>query len=221
MRARKPRGSFSSSDSDAAIAVEQREALADVGEADAAPSDNPAVETRAGVGHDESTRWRRRTSNTHVDAPAARAGLDAVLDRVLGERDDHARRDRAIGDVVGNVHRPREAPSEPRLHDAEIGADHRGLLADRRHLVAQRGCGGAQEADELADEARGLRRALFRELLRAAERVEQEVRLDLQLQQLELRLGELARRLALPRLGFEMRGRARGTRDCAGARSAR
>ncbi len=72
-------------------------------------------------------------------------------------------------------------------------------------VLAQRRGRGTQEPDQVGNQARRLRRTLLRELLRAAERVEQEVRLDLQLQQLQLRLGELPRELALPRLRLEAR----------------
>ena len=89
---------------------------------------------------------------------------------------------------------------------AEVRRRERPFLGQRRLVVAHRRRRGAQEADQVGDQPRGGGGALLRELLRATQRVEQEVRLDLQLQHPELRFGELARQRALPRLGLEVAG---------------
>ena len=206
MRARNPRGAFSSSDERRALAVQELEPLADVGEADAAcGQSDPRARRRCRRRRDRRRRRRRARRRTSMRPPRGLGSMPCLIAFSVSVITMPG----GIGQSAtssATSHGPREPRAEPRLHDAEVGADHRRLLANRRHLVAQRRRRGAQEADELADEARRLRRALLRELLRAAQRVEQEVRLDLQLQELELRLGELARRLALPRLGLEVRG---------------
>ncbi len=136
MRARNPPGSFSSSSSDAAppnSSARRSRTLA---------SPMPgrrrhAGETRAGV-RDRAHQRPVRGVDRDVDAAAARGGLDAVLDRILDQRDQHSRRHRHRLEVLGERHRPRQPPAEPRLHDAEVGADHACLLPQRGHLVAQR-----------------------------------------------------------------------------------
>jgi hypothetical protein len=53
------------------------------------PSDNPSARP-APVSATTIDALSPSQLEQHVDAAAARAGLDAVLDRVFGQRDDHA-----------------------------------------------------------------------------------------------------------------------------------
>ncbi len=89
MRAQNPCGSTSASSSDARSpnSSSRRSRML------ARPmplADGPIVQAHAGVGYAQRERIAV-TRDRHVDAAAAWRRLDAVLDRVLGERDQHAR----------------------------------------------------------------------------------------------------------------------------------
>ena len=171
-----------------------------------------AAEARAGVGDVDAParaavarrRARRRC------APPPRQGsmpcLIAFSTSVISMPGGIAQ-SASVGRDVDRATRAR-APSRVCMI-ARYAPHHRRLLPQRRRLVAQRGRRRAQEADQIGDQPRGLGRALLRELLRAAERVEQEVRLDLQLQELAaaIRRAAATARSAAPR--------PRGARSCA------
>ena len=126
MRATKPRGSFSSSSSDAASpysSLRRSRMLA-------SPMPCPARRRReAGTGVGDARRRaarRRSTRAAIVDAPAPGERLDAVLDRVLDQRDQHARRQRQRRRAPA-ARRSRQSSrrAEPRAHDREVRVDHR------------------------------------------------------------------------------------------------
>jgi len=113
--------------------------------------------------------------------------LDAVLQRVLDQRDQHAGRYGRVIETRRDVDPIGEPLAEPRLHDRQIRADHRCLIPERRRVFPQRRRRRAQETDQVGDQPRGIRCTLFGELLGAPECVEQKVRLNLQLQHPQLR----------------------------------
>ena len=204
-----------------ALAVQQGNALADVRQADALAR-RAAAEAGAGVGDDQldarvgrSRRARSHSGAARVvrcsvhpprrqrDRAAVLRRLDAVLDGVLDQRDQHPRRQRAVATGgrrcrCANVERAdRRRVRMMARYAPPCAASSPSVAASRRSDGGRR----AQEADQVGDQPRRLGRALLGELLRAAERVEQEMRLDLRLQQLELGFGEPARqrRSAAPR----------------------
>jgi len=114
-----------------------------------------------------------------------------VLDRVLDERDEDRRQHRRIAQGGGKLEGVGQARPEPHLHHAQVAVDHLEFIAERGALGAQPGERAAQEADEVRSKRCGLRRAALRELLHGAERVEQEMRLDLRLDQAQPRCAQL------------------------------
>ena len=94
IRAMKPRGSLASSSSVAPLAEQQRESLAHVRKPDALSGLVPAPQPGAGVGDGQQQALRLERLRADLDAAAVGRELDAVLDRVLDERDQHARRKR-------------------------------------------------------------------------------------------------------------------------------
>ena len=96
------------------------------------------------------------------------------------------------------------------LQDVEVRLGERDLLPERRRLRAQLRQRRAQVGDQVAQHPSRLRRIGLGQVLHRRQRVEQEMRLDLRLHQLQLRLDRLLRQ-QVP-LGFRLVQRGRRAR---------
>ncbi len=91
-----------------------------------------------------------------------------------------------------NVDGEREPCSHARAQDGEVRLGQSDLLAERRRARAKLRQRGAQVSDEVPEQAGACRgRVRLGEVLHGRQRVEQEVRLDLRLHQLQFRLDRL------------------------------
>ena len=102
-----------------------------------------------------------------------------------------------------DVQRELEPVGHPHSHELEIGAHELELLAERRRGLVHARHGRAQIRDQAREHLRRLRRARVDERLHVRERVEQEMRLDLRLQEAQPRLERVAFELAALELELE------------------
>ena len=123
--------------------------------------------------------------------PGVAQPRDAVLDRVLDERLEQHRRHLRMGQAAVGVDGELQPPAEPRLLDVEIGAREGKLLIERRPLLVGSPQRVAEHFGELLDRRVGSRRIGVNERRNRVERVEQEMRIDLRAQRLELRAARL------------------------------
>jgi hypothetical protein len=91
----------------------------------------------------------------------------------------------------------------PHLDDPQVRLDEVDLVAERVRRLAEPGERRAQVVDERLEHRLGARRVGLHERDDVRERVEQEVRLHLRLEQAQLRLGGAVLGLDLPRLHRE------------------
>src|SRR5947199_3061482 len=137
--------------------------------------------------------------SAHVHYARRRAQFDAVADRVLRERLQQQRRNRSPPRLGRYIDRERHPIGKTGALDFEIPAQHGQLRVERDLLIA-----GVIErvAQQLAETGQHGDRFIVafhaNESADGVERVEEEVRLDLQLQRVQARVGE--RRLELRRL---------------------
>ena len=105
---------------------------------------------------------------------------------------------------------------EPRPHphpqDVEVRLGELDLLPERRARAAHLRQRGAQVREQMSQQARGLRRIRLGEVLDRRQRVEQEMRLDLRLHQLEFRLHRVLRQQQVLGLGLVQRRARRASR---------
>jgi hypothetical protein len=154
----------------------------------------------------------RAGADTHLASVHLR--LDAVHDRVFDERLQQHRRDARLRERLRQLERVLQPAAHPyRLH-VEIAAQEPEFLLERAALLARSGERCAQVAVQVREhDARALRVGLDQRI-EVRERVEQEMRLDLRLQQLQLRLDrvalDLARSLARPEEPGSKQARSRG-----------
>ena len=97
-----------------------------------------------------------------VIAPPAAAGSDAMLDRVLDQRDQQVRRERMRAQSPADVDGEREPCADPRLQDVEIGFREIGFLAERCRARPQLRQRGAQIVDQVVRAAGSLPSDWFR-----------------------------------------------------------
>ena len=116
------------------------------------------------------------------------AVLHGVLDQGVHEHRRHQGRVAASGVGVDRVAEPR---AEPRLLDVEIRGRERQLLIERRPLALGAPQGVAEDLRQLLDGAVGAGRVGVDERGHGVQRVEEEVRVDLRAQRLQLRLARL------------------------------
>src|SRR5207253_3896890 len=117
---------------------------------------------------------------------------NAVLDRILDQRANHQRRNPRVGERFGNVDLQPQPRAHADLEDGEKGARERDLLAEAAILPARARSGDTQALTQAAQQLATSFGLFLVEAFHARERVEQEVRLDLRLQQLQARLDPLA-----------------------------
>ena len=97
--------------------------------------------------------------------------------------------------------------TDAHLQNVEIGLDQFNFLAKRRRADAQLGQRRPQVIDQVTEQRARFLRTRFRQILDRCERVEQEVRFNLLLHQLELRLDRLFRQQVAIGLGLVERRR--------------
>ncbi len=166
------------------------------------------ADARVGDGDDELPPVEPRRD---VDPPGVGRRRESVLDRILGEREQHHRRKRIVAQRGWHVDREREVLAHADLQHVEIGADEIGLLPERRRTAAQLRQRGAQVADDVVEHGDAARHVALAQPLDVGERVEQEVRLDLRAHHLQPRLEHLpVERDALERRFVHPAGRGRG-----------
>ena len=103
---------------------------------------------------------------------------------------------RSVSADVIDVQRELQPIGHAHVHELEVRADQLELLAERRGRLVQARHGGAQVGDQAAQHGGGLRRSRVDQRLHVGQRVEQEVRRDLRLQQAQARVERLALELA-------------------------
>ena len=196
-----PLGELSATVIEARVAVEQLQALADVGQADAGAGGRGRPKPRP-VSATVTASLPCTISALTSSVAALGLRLEAVLDRVLDQRLDHHRRELGREQAVGHVDARLQAVFHAHLEDLEVGPDHRHLAAQvvrRRVRIAHRRHRGPQQRDQVLLHLAGARRIGLDQVIDRGQRVEQEVRLDLRLHRRHARLDDLA--LELFRLG--------------------
>ena len=149
----------------------------------------------AGVGDADHTAFTM-SCDVDVDPAAFFAGVDPVPDGILDQRQQGGRRTANLQRRRVDVDRVVEAIGHAHLHQLEIRPNQLQLALDRcRGLVEQRHR-RAQVRREAAQHGRRMRRARIDERLHVRERVEEEMRRDLRLQQMEARVERLPLELA-------------------------
>jgi len=111
-----------------ALAVQQREALADVREPHPLSRRRPLAQPRAGVADRELDAAVRPPRHRDVDAASLRRGLDAVLDGVLDQRLQQHRRQQALSGPFADAVFESQSRTEAHLFDREKGLHQRDLL---------------------------------------------------------------------------------------------
>jgi hypothetical protein len=144
-----------------------------------------------------------------VIVPHSQQGSDAVLDGVLHQRDQHHRRERRHSSASGTS--MAKSSREP-MRTRWISRNARAMSTSRpevgralAHLRQRR----AQVLDEALQHPRGRRRVGLDQVLHVGERVEEEVRLDLRLHELQARLEHVLLQLVALGLGLAMRAWSR------------
>ena len=147
-------------------------------------------------------------SRSRDDADRAAVGgrFDAMLDRVLDQRDQQVRRKRMLRQVGRHVDVEREPRAHPHLEDVEVRGGEADFLAQRRRARAQLRQRGAQVVDQVRQQPAGLARIRFRQVLDGRQRVEQEVRLDLRLHEFQFGLDRVLRHQVALGFGHVQRG---------------
>ncbi len=192
-------------------AIEQGQALADVGQPDTGAAGGRLAEAQAGVGH--AQRQAAMLDLRAQRQPAAFGlGLQPVLDGVLHQALQHHRRKLGREQAVGHVDHRVQAFFHAHLQDLEVGP-YDGQFATQVARaagigLAHRGHARTQQRDQVLLHARRARRVGLDQVVDRGQRVEQEVRLHLGLHRRHARLDHLA----LQCLGFGRLGGARGLR---------
>ncbi len=181
------------------VPVEDRKSLAHVGETDSATGARRAGEPHAVVGHAQ-----HEVVVLHGCPDADRTGGAApgkpVSDGVLHQRLQDESRNEAVHRRVPDVVLDREPVGESHALNVEIRLERDQLFA-KRDLVGALREGGSKDGGQLLQHERSRRRRVVRELRHGAQRVEQEVRLELRLEIVQPRARERMlepHRLALP-----------------------
>jgi len=165
------------------VAVQVAQAIAHVGQADAA---SPLRRLLAVVLHFDH-QLRPGTFEVDVEPPGSGQRRDAVADRILDQRLQHEVGHDAVQQVGAGLHRQAQAFAEPRLFDLEVGVQQGQFLGQRMLVAAVVGESGAQEVGHAAEHAVGLAVGLARDQRGdRVQGVEQEVRIDLQAQRAQL-----------------------------------
>ena len=148
---------------------------------------------------ESATRIQQRPSTTRTSTAMLSAFLgriDAVAHRVLDQRQQRHRRAAQAARRILDVELEREPVRQAHAHELEVGPHQLDLLAERRHRLVEPRHRRAQVGDEAAQHVGRLRRARFDQRLDVRERVEQEVRRHLRLQQVQSRIERQPVRLA-------------------------
>jgi hypothetical protein len=178
----------------AAIALPQP--LADVRQRDAvAAACRGAVRpARAGFGAgavvlhlDDERRALDACRDAHL--PAVQRRLHAVQHGVLHQRLQQQRQQRRTPGLRVGLDRVAQPVLHARGLHVQVGLGQRQLVGQRHLVAAQLAEAGAQVLGEGAERALGLGRLVVDQRGHVGQRVEQEMRLDLRLQQPQLRLG--------------------------------
>jgi hypothetical protein len=122
-----------------------------------------------------------------ADAPGIAAGADAVTNGILDERLQDEVRNWHVQDRLLDVDVDLEPVAEPRLLDVEVAPDELELATERHERAIAGGEGLAQEVAEPGDHLVGRLGILVHQLGNGVERVEEKVRVELHLQELETR----------------------------------
>ena len=163
------------------------------------------AEADAVVGHRQRQPAVVLRLGAHLDAGRADLHLDAMLDGVLGQRDQHQRRAVRRQQLRRRLHaelQPRHArghQARGRRARSRTAPPTRGL---RRAVAAQPRDRGAQVVDQAVDHLAGARRVGGDGAAHAGQRVEQEVRLHLRRQHRQPQLGFAPLRLRLGQRTF-------------------
>ena len=122
---------------------------------------------------------------------AAGSGFDTMLDCVFDQGDQQIRWKRVRFELRRDVDHKAHPSADTHLQNVEIGLSQFGLPAERRRAGAQLRERRAQIVDQMSEERACFLGIRLRQILHRRQRVEQKVRLDLSLHQLELGLDRL------------------------------
>ena len=150
------------------------------------------VEARAAVGDVDDQEFSVATSR-HLDRRRTADSSHAVLDGVLHQRLHHHRRDPQTRYVRGGLDLDLQPVPEPGLLDFEVGAGEVHLVLEQRPFALRSAQRVAEDVGELLDRPVGAEGVLVDQSGDGVERVEQEVRVDLRAQGLQLRAASLQR----------------------------
>ena len=186
------------------VAVERRQAPADVGEAD--PLAAPAAPAAAGtvgiaiVAHHDDDHGTPAVGGD-LDPPAADQAGDAVFDGVFHQRLEQQRRHRRVAGRRVEALRYRQLLREADLLDGEVGADQRQLLAQGDGAALDQAQAAAEEVGEHQRHPPRRRGVAPGERGDGVETVEQEVGVNLGPERPQLGLAGEHAHLERPALG--------------------
>ena len=148
------------------------------------------MKSGAGVGDADHTAFTT-PCDVDVDPASFFAGVDPVSHGILDQRQQGGRRTANLQRRRVDVHRVLEAIGHAHLHQLEIRSNELQLALDRRGGLVEQRHRRAQVRGEASQHGRRMRRARIDERLHVRERVEEEMRRDLRLQQMQSRVERL------------------------------
>ena len=149
------------------------------------------MQSGASVGYADHTAFTK-SRDVDVDPASFFAGIDPVSHGILDQRQQGGRRTANLQRRGVDVHRVLEAIGHAHLHQLEIWPNELQLALDRRRGLVEQRHRRAQVRGEAPQHGRRMRRARIDERLHVRERVEEEMRRDLCLQQMQSRVERLA-----------------------------
>jgi hypothetical protein len=186
----------------AAVALQQP--LADVGQRHAVAAARRGAGRAARGGFGAGTvvvhlDHQRLAFDTRRDAhlPAVQRRFHAMQHRILDQRLQQQRQQPRLPRRAVGVDRVAQPVLHARALHAQVGLGQRQLVGERHLVAAHLTEAGAQVVGEGAERALGLGRLVVDQRRHVGQRVEQEMRLDLRLQQPQLGLGGALLRLQL------------------------
>jgi hypothetical protein len=145
------------------------------------------MQSGASVGDAHHTA-RATPFDVDVDPAAVFSGVDSVLHGILDQRQQRGRWTANIQQRWVDVHRVLEAIGHAHLHELEVRPNQLQLAVDGGGGLMEQRHRRPQVRRQAAQHGRRVRRARIDECLHVRERVEQKVRRDLRLQQVESRV---------------------------------
>src|SRR6185437_4003425 len=166
------------------------------------PSDvfQPDAFRRAGIHADASIRHTQakqalRFSRVHSDLAPAQGRLDAMLQGILHQGLQQQRRESCVPELLRYRNRIAQPHTQSQARDAQQGIDQAQLLAERRGTAPRAPEAHPQVLVQVLQNQLGGLRLRLDDTLGVGQGVEQKMRLDLRLQQSQLRGGFRLQRL--------------------------